>query len=547
MSVNMEHLQEWLVDIANVIEQNQSLDQNHYNHFIQEPELAHQLVDVLVAMEEQSVDEAKPFYSACVFAIEVCISHMQAGLEADSKVAAKMLEKLMHHLSQCMLKSDHTLTFWMPVINAFYEVHVELSEELKEAYFELVSQEDTVYSDDDTNHLNAIRELITELSDLSPFDITENFFAQSYALPPEFFSDLVADLYSIEEGREIALLTLLHPKYEVREIVVATIDMLIDQITLSPTSLSRLQAIKHWYPESYHTQFDHWIKQQRKLGVTFQPERKIEATVRIKASEVDGSGAQGIFIHYLNEEQHRLCGLLYKKAYGIKDAWFTPNIPEEDVVQYYNESFEETIMLREVDLAFVQLMTNHFIAVGIEQNILPDLHLLEIQEALGVSFIPQAIQPVDLLNELTVKIHPFTPERVSEALKRTKTWSNTKRFTESWFVESPEVDTIVNQHSSIQDGIKVCHFESAFDAVFEEAFEKSRDDWMFHFLWVSLWLKPQTRANEKTWEDALLIAHCIHSGLPLKDIPIMEEIGKQTVLNSIETMNERRTHLTRQS
>ena len=65
------------------------------------------------------------------------------------------------------------------------------------------------------------------------FDIAENFFAQSYAMPPEFFADLIVDLYNIEEGQDIALLTLLHPKAEVREIAIATLDQIMDQVTLN--------------------------------------------------------------------------------------------------------------------------------------------------------------------------------------------------------------------------------------------------------------------------------------------------------------------------
>src|SRR3546814_12999885 len=67
--------------------------------------------------------------------------------------------------------------------------------------------EEELISEDEVDHLNSIREMIAELSDLSVFDIAENFFAQSYAMPADFFTDLILDLYSIEEGQDIALLT----------------------------------------------------------------------------------------------------------------------------------------------------------------------------------------------------------------------------------------------------------------------------------------------------------------------------------------------------
>ena len=84
----------------------------------------------------------------------------------------------MNLLADIINTNKHSLSFWLPILNAFYEVHVELTPELKDAYFELASQEDeTIDEGDQFSHLDSIRELIKELSDLSIFDIAENFFA----------------------------------------------------------------------------------------------------------------------------------------------------------------------------------------------------------------------------------------------------------------------------------------------------------------------------------------------------------------------------------
>ena len=81
------------------------------------------------------------------------------------------------------------------------------------------------------------------------------------------------------------------------------------------------------------------------------------------------------------------------------------------------------------------------------------------------------------------------------------------------------------------------------DAVFSEEMESQRDQWIFHFLWIAIWARSKARKNEKIWQDAFLIAYALHTGMPIKSIPIMREICHQSVLNSIETMHERRTHL----
>ncbi|MDP3705815.1 MAG: hypothetical protein Q8R24_07880 [Legionellaceae bacterium] len=539
----MKALKSWITAIAKFIDKDDDINPECYSHFIHEPQLAIPVIDFINGLSEAQVEKNPSRYTACIFVLDVCVSQLQSASENGNKQADKVLHQLMAHMAIAINSGTHTLSYWLPILNAFYEVHVELSEELKEAYLSLANDESELSPDEDYSHLNSIRELILELSDLSVFDIAENFFAQSYAMPPDFFIDLVYDLYNIEEGQEIALLSLLHPKRDVRDVVVATVDSLMTSITLSPESLSRLRMIKQWYPNEYHDQFEHWIKLQRKKGVVFHQEPTHATIIQLKASEIDGGGAQGVFVHLRKKGQNRLCGLLLKHSLGIKDAWITPVISVEDVGRYYDEAFDDTLILRDIDLPYLVMMTNHFLAVMLEQGNMPDLHLLEIQEELGIQFLPQKLDVDDLLQQLGVQISPFTAETIETSFKRSKTWLQKKRFTESWFMESAAVDKLVNRCSSFVDGVKVCQLDEAIDAIFKEDMELHRDQWLFHFLWVCLWMKARARKNEKMWQDSYIIAHTIQSGEPLISIPILRDICRQSVINSIETMQDRKTHL----
>lgn len=543
MTEPIEQLTAWVAEMASLIEQDQDPNPDHYTYFIQEPTLALRLVDLIDAIDEKELDDTRAYYSACIFALDICVAQFQSAIEGGNKLADKALKQLMAYMAEIISNATHTLSFWLPILNAFYDVHVELSSELKSAYLELSNDESELRPDEEIIHLNSIRDLISELSDLSVFDIAENFFAQSYAMPADFFTDLVADLYSIDEGQDIALLTLLHPKEDVRDVVVSTQEQILPSITLSSASLSRMQAIKHWYHPNYHPQLNRWVKEQRKKGVVFMQTPLKTPVVRIKASEVDGSGAQGIFIHLQKNRKHRLCGLLYKQNVGIKDAWITPNISRADVSRYYDDAFDDSVMLRDVDMPYLMMMTNHFLATTLDQGSMPDLHLLEIQEELGVHFLPQKLDTPYLMEQLGVQISPFTSESMQASLKRSKSWPKNKRFTESWYVENYQIDKLVNRYCSFVDGVKVCRFEDAMQGVFEDEMEHHREHWLSHFLWITLWLKARARANEKTWQDSFFIAYAIRTGMPLSSIPIMREICRESVINSIETMHERRTHL----
>ncbi|STX27590.1 Uncharacterised protein [Legionella beliardensis] len=546
MSTHFESLKNWIAEMADLIGDNSDPDPQYFKPFLHEPILALQLVDLIASLNEEAANQENPYYSACIFAIDICVAQLQSAQETGNKLAMKTLNQLMEHMANAIRTSNHSLGFWLPILNAFYDVHIELSPKLRDAYLALAEvDDDSSDSNDDIHHLDAIRDMIDELSNFSAFDIAENFFAQSHAMPADFFVDLVIDLYSIEEGHEIALLTLLHPKPTVREIVIATFEHLIHRIALSPTSLSRLQTIKNWYPAAYHEQFNRWIKLQRKQGVIFDTDRSL-SIVGIKASEVDGSGAQGVFIHIKHGRTNRLCGLLYKYGLGIKDAWLTPPITLKDVKKYYDETFDDSIVLRDIDTTYLQAITEHFLALTIEQGGMPDLHLLEIQELLGINFYPHALDIPALIEELSIQITPFTPDKMQSSLKRSKNWLETKPFTESWYVENANVDKLVNRCSNFVDGVKFCNIEDAVTAVLEQEMEVNREKWLFHFLWITLWLKAKTRKNEKTWQDSFFIAYAIYEDIPLSFIPLMHEISRQTVINSIETMHDRRTYLNKE-
>ncbi|PWY56588.1 hypothetical protein DGG96_05545 [Legionella qingyii] len=545
MTNNSTELYHLLTEMATLIEQNAEPDPQLYILFFQQPELAFKIIDIIGNLEEK-LDEGLSVYSACVFALDICVAQLQGAAESNNKITAKTLVQLMDHLAEMINLRKHTLSFWLPVLNSFYESHVELTEALKDAYYELASdEEESIQEGEPISHLDAIRDLIHELADLNVFEIAENFFAQSYAMPADFFVDLMVDLYNIEEGADIALLILLHPKADVREVAVNTLSQIMEMVTLSSISLSRLKTIKYWYPESYYALFDSWIKIQRKKGVVFAPEPEV-AKMTVRATEVDGSGSQGVFLHVRKNRKNRLCGLLLKYELGLKDAWITPSLSSKDVKDYYHQAFDENITLREVDLAYFTMMVEHFLAITIEKGEIPNVQFLEIQEQLGIRLRPVKLDLDYLFEQLSIQITPFTQEAISESLRRSKSWLKTKSFTESWYLENPLVDKIVNHNSSFVEGIRVCRMEEAMEAVFSEEMELHRDKWQFHFLWIALWMKSKEKRNEKLWRDSFLIAYTIHEGKPLKEIPVMQEICRQTVINSAETMQERRTHLSQE-
>ncbi len=546
MTTELDHLKSWIDDVAVAIDEGTEPDLHVIVSFLSSPELAFQLVDLLAEISEQELETRNAYYSACIYALDTCVAQLYSAQENNNKQAEKTLKQLMHHLAAALREKKQTLSYWLPVLNAFYDVHVDLTSELQDAYLELADEESAPTGHDEINHLDVMREMILEMSNMSVFDIAENFFAQSYAMPPDFFSDLLVDLYNIPEAQDIALLALLYPRQEVRETVVATFEQLIETIVLTPIALNRLQAIKDWYPSEYHEQFNQWIKIQRKKGVVFQEEQAVPK-MKIYATEVDGAGAQGFYIRLQARGHQRLCGLLVKLGSGVKDVWLTPEMSVKEITRNFAQIDDGTVTFREVDVDYLKLMVSHFLAVTLQHDGMPDLHFLQLTELLGMHFKPQLMNLPSLLEKHCVQITPFTPDVVRQSLKRSKLWSANKKFTESWYLENATIDKLVNRCSSIIQGIKICDIAKAMDAVFDQEIELHRDMWFFHFVWMGLWAKAgPIRKNEKIAMDCFLIAYTISQGTLLREIPLMNEICRQTVINSVETMNERRTHLNRE-
>ena len=188
-------------------------------------------------------------------------------------------------------------------------------------------------------------------------------------------------------------------------------------------------------------------------------------------------------------------------------------------------------------------MVNHFLAISQEQQIFPNLYLLEIQELLNISFVPMKLNLADIIQQLTIAIMPFTQEKLALALANSLRWAEKNKFVDTWFFENQHIDKLVNRYSIIKDGVKICRAEEAMLAIFNEIMEPNREQWCFYFVWVTLWLKACARPTAINWHTGAFIAYSIHSGTPLYDIPIMRAICHQSMMNSISTMRDRRSHI----
>lgn len=84
MTSTMPELHQLLTEMATLIEQNAEPDPQLYTLFFQQPELAFRLLDIISNLEEK-LDEGISVYSACVFALDICVAQLQGAVESKTK------------------------------------------------------------------------------------------------------------------------------------------------------------------------------------------------------------------------------------------------------------------------------------------------------------------------------------------------------------------------------------------------------------------------------------------------------------------------------
>src|SRR5437870_1690143 len=106
MTSNLSELHHLLTEMATLIEQNAEPDPQLYTLFFQQPQVAFQLVDMMSNLEEKMGEELS-VYSACVFALDICVAQLQGAAESNNKVTAKTLVHLMNHLAETINSRKH--------------------------------------------------------------------------------------------------------------------------------------------------------------------------------------------------------------------------------------------------------------------------------------------------------------------------------------------------------------------------------------------------------------------------------------------------------
>lgn len=542
--VDNPNIMRLLTELSECMVNETPLTQDFYDELQENPEYGIDVLRLFPSFDEQNVDDT--LFMAAFHFVELCLIHLRIASDHNQVWADKLINLYQDELANLM-QEYQTQSCWMPIINLFFSADIPLNDQIKATYMEMLENSQKTEQESESQQV-LMQQLLSKESGSTAFEIVELFFAQTSALPKEYFPAFMSELLHFNEDKAIdtAVLFLLHPDVAVRQSILTQSAMLFRDIRITQASLSRLPIIRQWLPDEEKHYIDALLQSQRKKGVTFatQDHRKI---VELKATEMDGSGSQAVFVLLKHQHHFQASGVLVKRKFGIKDTWISPILDKDRASNYASFGMSREIVFRKVDLHYAESLIAHHLYTGQQKSAVPNVMLLCLQEMLGLDWHPKPLNIPATLDTLKSSIKGLTKAWIKKSLARSAKWFTSKTFTESWFDESAELDKLVNTHCYFKTGTKYCHLEEAIDDVLAHYLEPKREQWLEHFVWMTLWAKPFARYNEYLWKDCFVLATCLNDGHPLKDIPLMHAICEKNIMASIETMEFRKTHLSNAS
>ena len=381
--------------------------------------------------------------------------------------------------------------------------------------------------EDDAEDLDADLDIQSALSEVTErcggdvFAIIESLAEVTHAMPAEtrrlFAQQMMASADPVM--REAAALLSLDPDAEVRTAVAAMLAAKAGSLT--PTALRRLIAIRNWIPAEEQPAVDEAIRAARSSGIACAGWRQATAT-DIRASGIDGSGATGFAMVSPAGGKHRFSSILFRFGEGVIDAWSTEPMSKGRLRGMLREA--EGTMLRSVPRRYLDLVAQHYLAVGRERLAVPPLCLLQVAEAIGAAeWRPACLDWKATLEALVAEL-PRTlrePTRIERTMKDSVAWAAEETVSASWFEGDQDVVDLVD---------KLPETEKAVDYVLTTVVERRKLKWAERFLWMALWLKEGGLGGR--WPNYALLAHELARGRPVDSIPLMRMIASNTLVGA---------------
>ncbi len=471
---------------------------------------------------QQEGSQAETLATAYLGLMSVQLEHLRYRIDRNYDWANGLLEKFQQRIVSLARDGVVPGPALSAVAGALREAKLPPSPELVAIHEELIEAEETAAIT--SSDIESLFENIAKEHGNDVFLIADTLAQTSHAMTAEYRAFLAGRMADcpIPAIREAAALAVLDSEKEARRGVALSLRECAG--TLTPTALRRLIVMRNWLPEGERHLIDQVVRAARTKGVDCAPWDP-GGTVEIRASAIDGSGAQGLLAASQEGKRYRLSSVLLKQDVGVLDAWSGERSSKRQIAQTFEEASDSTPFMM-VSRGYLDQAVCHHLAIGLEDNSIPPVGLIQVAETTrAINWQPSKLDWREELNSLVGQLseHLLEPAEVTEILATSDEWAWVGGLSDSWFEDDQEVENILVE-SRIQQ------VDELAQRVLHEIVEKRKLKWAERFLWLALWLKEGPPDLLSPWPQFIILAQELSRGRSVREIPLMEEIALTTVM-----------------
>jgi len=467
--------------------------------------------------------------TACRWLLANQLELIRYRLERGHDWALGMLDAYQEKLIALARTNTLPEADWFVLVNLLKDAKVPIRPEMAEA---LVRARADAMPDDAFSPQDMQRELRLNLDEIGrstsdPFMVVAGLAETGTLMPPELRAYLTHELGLSPHPvlREAVPLLLLDPEPAVRQAAAAVLEQVAGPERFSPVMLRRTLLVRNWVPEVEREAIDRLVRKARVKGVACAQWAKTPA-LAIRASIVDGSGAQNWILTTPAGRTGLFAGLLLKQSFGVRDALCNRSLPRREITRSLKETPQAMASLA-VGRDYLDVVVQHHVARGLAMRHLPPPTLVEIAEAAGAAdwkdrSLDVAAETERLFAGLPVPT--ATPAAIAASLRRCGVWLAQDPMMQSWFEDDAEIRALVGGRSRPQRAVAVRR-------MLDDVLPARREVWAERLLLLALWLRADTgdAMPAERWQDCVVLAHELLAGRLLAELPAMVAIAERSV------------------
>jgi hypothetical protein len=325
------------------------------------------------------------------------------------------------------------------------------------------------------------------------FMAVESLMESGHAMPAEARGALGGALALVPKARGAAVLFLLDPDSGVRRTTTAALAQVA--VSLTPTDVRRLIAMRNWRPENERADVDAVIRKARGAGINCA-QWETSSIETILATSIDGAATQGFLLVSPSGRKKRISSILTKGR--ISDAWSGEPETRRTIEATLAGAGMNAPMIG-VSRSYLDRTIAHQLALTTDQGEAPPFGLLQVAETIGGAEWQPARMPfnetlAELIDELPKAM--CEPAAIASVSRKSNKLADLESVAQCWFEDDPQVAQAVNRARG-RDRAKLATY------ILQSVMARHRDRWVDIVFRTALWMHEAPQEANLCWRERL--------------------------------------------